>query len=56
MEELIAKYVPDYIDQLNDLLPQLAQFFGGGVLIAFLFWIIGFTVYSVYGWLMKVSS
>lgn len=51
MEELFLTYVPDFYDQLTSFLVSLGAFFAGGVLIAFVAWVIGFTVREIFGWL-----
>lgn len=56
MEELMLKYVPDLFDELESILVDVAQFFGAGLLIAVMLWVIGYTVISAYGFLRQASS
>lgn len=55
VEQLIVSLVPDAYEQVASILASCAQFFAGGVLIAFLVWVIGFTVNAVFGWLDEWS-
>lgn len=51
MEQLVEEVAPDALDWLGGFLPDLGSFFAGGVLIAFFFWVVGYTVQSVFVWL-----
>lgn len=55
LEELVVSFVPDAYEQVSAILASCAQFFAGGVLIAFLVWVIGFTVNAVFAWLDEWS-
>lgn len=48
METLLADIIPNFYDELSSLLASFAEFFAGGVVIAFIFWTIGFAVGEVF--------
>lgn len=48
-EEIITKFCPDAFDFVADLIGGLSDYFVGGVLIAFLLWVIGYTIYTIFG-------
>lgn len=51
MEALISEILPNYVDAVAALCAALGGFFAGGALVAFLAWVIGYTVNAVFGWL-----
>ena len=51
MEELVTSVAPDALEWLGGFVPSLGGFFAAGVVVAFIFWTIGYTVGSVYTWL-----
>ena len=56
MEELFLTYVPDFYDQMTSFVVSLGAFFSGGVLIAFIAWVVGFTVKEIFGWLSNAGE
>lgn len=48
MEGLLIEIIPDLYDEIGALLSTLGEFFAGGVVIAFIFWTIGFAVGEVF--------
>lgn len=51
MEQLIQEVAPNAYEWLGDFVPSLGAFFAAGVVMAFVFWTVGYTVSSVFTWL-----
>lgn len=54
-EGFISSIVPGYAGFVSDLVNSLGEYLVGGVLIAFIVWVIGYAVNAVYGWLDEWS-
>lgn len=53
MIEVVEIYIPDYVDWLGDFMSDLAPYFGAGILVCFIFWVIAFLVDAVFGLLAE---
>lgn len=48
MEELFLDICPDFYDEIGAFALSLGEFFAGGLLISFLFWVLGFTIRELF--------
>ena len=56
MEQIIAIYAPNYIDDISSFLGVFGAVFAGGILVSFLMWSIGFAVRAAFGIVEKATS
>lgn len=49
MESLFLEIVPDLYDRIGDFITAAFSFFAGGILLAILFWTIGFAIGELFG-------
>lgn len=51
MDSLFVEIVPTFYRDLSSAMAMFAEFFAGGVLIAFLVWVLAFAIGEVFGML-----
>lgn len=56
VDEIIGAYIPDFVQFVTDTMAFFGGVFVAGMLAAFIAWVIGFTVHSVYRWLNETTS